>query len=199
MRALTPLALTVLRLLSQSPMHPYQLRCEIERQGIDRMVRMTHGALYHTVDRLVEAGMIQPVETSRAGRRPERTVYAITEVGWEAATRRLHQMLSTVTPEFPSFRTALTFVSMLSPAEVLELLARRSVMLAADLAASQTAYDGLRKQGLARVALIEVEHMVAMTRAELDLTNSIVHDLESGQLDWLPDPDPNNDRTERTD
>ncbi|HEX5493553.1 MAG TPA: PadR family transcriptional regulator [Mycobacteriales bacterium] len=189
MRALTPLALTVLRLLSQSPMHPYQLRCEIEKQGIDRMVRMTHGALYHTVDRLVEAELVEPVETSRSGRRPERTVYAITDAGRDAATRRLHHLLSNITPEFPSFRAALSFVSMLPPAEVSALLGRRGVLLEADLAAYQTTYDGLMKRGLARVSLLEVEHLLALTRAELDLTRSIVDDLDSGRLTWSADED----------
>lgn len=187
MRALTPLALTVLRLLSQSPMHPYQLRCEIEKQGIDRMVRVTHGALYHTVDRLVDAELIEPVETSRSGRRPERTVYAITQAGRDAATRRLHHLLSTITPEFPSFRAALSFASMLPPAEVAALLGRRGVLLEADLAAYQTAYDGLTRRGLARVALLEVEHLLALTRAELDLIRSIVDDLDSGRLTWSAD------------
>lgn len=203
MRTLTPLALTVLRLLCQSPMHPYQLRCEIERQGIDRMVKVTHGALYHSVDRLVEAELIEPVETSRAGRRPERTVYAITDAGREAATGRLRQMLSTPSPEYPGYRTALAFLSMLTPAEAGAHLGRRSVLLEAQLASYQTAYDGLRRRGLERVSLLEVEHLLAVTRAELDLTRSIVEDLESGRLTWSAGQNAAGDtcdtRTERTD
>lgn len=209
MRTLTPLALTVLGLLCRSPMHPYQLRCEIERQGIDRMVKVTHGALYHSVDRLVEAELIEPVETSRAGRRPERTVYAITEAGREAAAGRLRQMLSTPSPEYPGYRTALAFLAMLSPAEAGANLGRRTVLLEAELASYQTAYDGLRRRGLARVSLLEVEHLLAVTRAELDLTRSIVEDLESGRLTWSADSDSTDTtdatgdtcdtRTERTD
>lgn len=183
-RTVTPLGLAVLRLLCGEPMHPYQMRCAMEQQGIDRMVKVTHGALYHTVDRLAAAELIRPVETSRCGRRPERTVYAITESGREAATARLRQLLATLTPEYPGYRTALTFLSLLRPAEASVLLGRRAVLLEAELAAHQTAYDALRKQGLPRVSLLEVEHLIAIGRAELSLTRAIIDDLDSGRLTW---------------
>ncbi|HEY9389872.1 MAG TPA: PadR family transcriptional regulator [Mycobacteriales bacterium] len=184
MRALTPAALTVLRLLCEGPLHPYEMQGVIRRRGLDRMVRITHGSLYHTVDRLVEAGLIEPVETSRAGRRPERTVYAITEAGRDAAVDRLRQMLSTVAPEFPGYRAALAFLSLLTPAEASVQLGQRTVALQAELAGQQAAYDVLRKRGLPRVALLEIEHLLATTRAELDLTGAIVEDLDSGRLTW---------------
>ena len=190
MRALTPAALTVLRLLCEGPMHPYEMQGVIRRQGLDRMVRITHGSLYHTVDRLVEAELIEPVETSRAGRRPERTVYAITEAGRDAAVDRLRQMLSAVTPEFPGYRAALAFLSLLTPAEASAQLEQRTVALEAELAGQQAAYDLLRKKGLPRVALLEIEHLLATIRAELDLTSAIVEDLRSGRLTWSAADDP---------
>src|SRR3954454_13480761 len=78
-RPLTPLALAVLSLLNTEPMHPYEMRQRIRDYGIDHAVKVAPGSLYHTVERLAGQGLIEPVETTREGRRPERTVYAITE------------------------------------------------------------------------------------------------------------------------
>lgn len=196
-RALTPLALTLLGLLTQTPMHPYEMRQRLREQGLDRMVKTTHGALYHAVERLAEAGKIAPVETGRAGRRPERTVYAITEAGREAARYRLRELLSTPTPEFPAFRTALALLSLLPPREAAEQLSRRSIALEAELAGGQTAYDGYRKRGLPRIALLEIEHAQAHVRAELDLIRAIAEDIESGRLTWSVDDPCGNQSRER--
>ena len=70
---LTPPGIAILALLWRQPMHPYEMRHRIRVQEIDRVMKVTHGTLYSTVDRLAAAGLIQPVETSREGRRPERT------------------------------------------------------------------------------------------------------------------------------
>src|SRR5439155_334728 len=78
---LTPPGIAILALLWRQPMHPYEMRHRIRVQEIDRVMKVTHGTLYSTVDRLAAAGLIQPVETSREGRRPERTVYEITGLG----------------------------------------------------------------------------------------------------------------------
>ena len=183
-RALSPLGLTVLRLLSNGPMHPYEMQQQIRDKAIDQSVKVTHGALYHTVDRLAADGMIEPIETSRAGRRPERTVYAITEAGSDAAFDRLRHLLARVEPEFPIYRAALSFISLLSPEEAAARLGERCIMIEASLAAAQTAYDGLLKGGVPRDGLLEFEHAQAHLRADLDLTRSIVEDLRTGRFSW---------------
>ena len=42
---------------------------------------MKAGSLYHTVERLQRNGLIEVVDTQRDGRRPERTVYGMTQAG----------------------------------------------------------------------------------------------------------------------
>lgn len=114
-RPLTPLGLTVLRLLADEQMHPYEMQQRIRERAIDHVVKVAHGSLYHTVARLAEQGLIEPVETSREGRRPERTVYAITEAGRDEARARLREFIMRPVQEYPSFGMALAFVSMLPP------------------------------------------------------------------------------------
>jgi DNA-binding PadR family transcriptional regulator len=100
---------------------------------IDQVVKVTHGSLYHTVARLAERGLITPVKTSREGRRPQRTIYAITEAGRDEAHSRLRKFMVRPAQDHPSFGMTLSFMSMLSPAEAAALLDRHSVALEAQL------------------------------------------------------------------
>src|SRR5262249_34271604 len=75
------LALAVMSYLSQRPMHPYELSRTLREHGDARSIKFNHGSLYMVVGQLAKAGYIAEVETSRAGQRPERTVYALTNEG----------------------------------------------------------------------------------------------------------------------
>lgn len=185
-RSLTPLQLAVLRLLADGQMHPYEMQQRIREAGIDHVVKVAHGSLYHAVDRLAGQGLIEPVETSREGRRPERTVYAITETGRDEARSRLREFMTRSAKEYPTFGVALAFVSMLSPAEAVSLLERRTVDLKANLAAHDTVVESLIKQGHPRVDVIEVEYVNSCLRSELDFVRALSEDIKSGRLDWRP-------------
>ena len=47
--------------------------------------------MYHTVARLLRAGLIAEVGTDRDGNRPERTTYTLTPAGREALAERQRQ------------------------------------------------------------------------------------------------------------
>jgi DNA-binding PadR family transcriptional regulator len=185
-RPLTPLGLAVLRLLDAEQMHPYEMQQRIREYSIDEVVKVAHGSLYHSVARLAELGLIEPVETSREGRRPERTVYAITEAGRDAAHSRLRDFVMRPAREYPCFGMALAFVSMLSPEDAAMLLDRRSVALEGQLAAHDTIVERLGKQGISRVHVLELEYFNSTLRAELDFVRALSEDIKSGRLDWRP-------------
>ncbi|WP_067831275.1 PadR family transcriptional regulator [Actinomadura kijaniata] len=185
-RPLTPLALTVLRMLFEGPMHPYEMQQQIRVRAYDQAVKLTHGALYSTVDRLAANGLIEPLETSREGRRPERTVYAITERGRDAAQDRLAELLARPEVEFPLFGTALALIIMMEPGAALIHLRTRAVVLQSQVAAEQTAYDALIKRGLERPKMLDQELKIAQLRTELDYITGLVEDLAAGRLDWTP-------------
>src|SRR6266702_7318595 len=75
------LALAVLSYLSQQPMHPYELGRTLREHDDERSIRFNHGSLYMVIGQLAKAGFVAGQETSRAGQRPERTVYALTDAG----------------------------------------------------------------------------------------------------------------------
>lgn len=185
-RPLTPLGLAVLRLLADGQMHPYEMQQRIRQYAIDKVVKVTHGSLYHTVERLAVQGLIEPVETSREGRRPERTVYALTERGRDEAFSRLRDYITRPEQEYPPFGMALSFMAMLPPEEAALLLDIRGVALEGALAAHDAILDGLAKHGLERVHIVEVEFLNARLRAELEFVRRLSEDIKAGRMGWEP-------------
>jgi DNA-binding PadR family transcriptional regulator len=188
--ALTPLGIAILSLLAREDMHPYEMRHVIRVREIDRIMKVTHGTLYSTVDRLARGGLIEPAQTSREGRRPERTVYRITEAGRDHLLDALRAELMRVTPDFPRLATGLSFASLLAPREVADLLERRSIEVEGQFTAFQAMLDASLKQHAnpppGRVSLLEGEYLAALLRAELDWLRAVVEDIRDGRLDWQP-------------
>ena len=78
---ISPLALSILQLLDEHPMHPYELASTMRDRHMDEFIRLNFGSLYHTVDVLERNGWIVPAEREREGGRPERTVYQLSPSG----------------------------------------------------------------------------------------------------------------------
>ncbi|WP_308252773.1 DEAD/DEAH box helicase [Pseudonocardia sp. ICBG601] len=70
------LALAVLSLLTEEPMHPYRMQQLIRERGKDDVVNVgQRSQLYKTIDRLARDGLIVEHATERETARPERTLY----------------------------------------------------------------------------------------------------------------------------
>jgi DNA-binding PadR family transcriptional regulator len=141
--------------------------------------------LYRAIEELEAAGYIEPLETSREGRRPERTVYRITPEGSEELENWLADLLSTPVDETPVFRVAVGLLGYISQERAEAALASRVVSLRARV----TALDATLKMaqddlGLPRLVLLELEHAMALAAAEIEWIRSITTDMQSGTLVW---------------
>ena len=188
-RKLTPMALAVLGLLNERPMHPYEMTQLARDRHLDNRVAIKAGSLYHTVDRLLAAGYIEVVGTRREGRRPERTVYAITEAGKDAFVDRAKTMLGTVTREYPEYLSGLGAMDDLGPDASLEQLRLRVIRLEANAAAQEAVSRRLVEDGVLEVYWIDWRYTSARTRFELDWTKRLIDDITAGRLRW-PDHSP---------
>lgn len=187
-RAMTPLALAVLRLLLERPMHPYEIQQTVRERHVDQVVKVHAGSLYHTIERLHRYGLIEPVETARSGRRPERTVYAVTDTGREEYTVHLRELVRAPQREYPVFGAAVEMMRTLEEADALRLLQQRSVALRTKLAALGQLATGLAGNGMSRGEIIQLEYATAIIRAELDWVHRMVDDLTTGALIWSDAP-----------
>src|SRR5439155_14251870 len=162
----TPLALAVLVLLYERSMHPYEMQVLMRERGHHLVIRLKGGSLYSTIERLAAAGLVEAGETSREGRRPERTVYAITAKGRDELMLWLRELLSQPAQEYPWFGAALAFLGALPPDEARRLLEGRIIALEAEVAAGEAALQATARGGLPRLFAVEGEYAVAMRRAE---------------------------------
>src|ERR1700730_10311887 len=103
------LALTVLNLLSERPMHPYEMQRTVRQRNIDEVIGIRPGTLYHAVERLVDLGLVEPRDTLRDGRRPERTVYRLTENGRSRSLACLRGLIARPEKESPLFLAGVLF------------------------------------------------------------------------------------------
>src|SRR5260221_10253262 len=105
----SPLALAVLVLLHEAPMHPYRMQRLIKERGKDQVINVGQRAsLYQTINQLLLAGLIAVRGVSRQEGFPERTVYELTDTGRHTALNWLREMLSTPAQEFPEFPAAVS-------------------------------------------------------------------------------------------
>ena len=180
----SPLALAVLALLYEAPMHPYRMQQLIKERGKDEVINVRDRAsIYQTIDRLMRDGLIAVSKTTRDEKWPERTVYGLTAEGRETIQDWMSEMLSTPGREFPAFPAALSFLALLTPQDALRHLEARTVKLEADLARTEVMLMGFGRT-LPRIVLIEEEYRQAALRAELEWVRAIVGDLRSGRFTW---------------
>src|SRR5439155_12689507 len=140
------------------PMHPYEMAGMLRRTGKDRDIRIKWGSLYTVVQNLDKHGFIEATSSDREGRRPERTVYAITDAGRAELRDWLRELVGEPQHEYPHFVAALSLISALPPSEVLALLRQRLIRLAAQRAEIQAIIDNTLAQGVPRLFLIEEEY-----------------------------------------
>ena len=184
----TSLALAVMSLLNERPMHPYEMKTLMAERGQGNVIKLKGASLYDTVERLQRLGFIETVETSREGRRPERTVYAITEEGRSELHNWLRDLLGNPVREYPAYAAALAFILGLPKAEAIQMLERRVGQLEAQLAASASILKSIATTGLPEIVVIEEQYLQTMRQAEAKFTRKIISRLEDGSLKWPTTP-----------
>jgi DNA-binding PadR family transcriptional regulator len=201
-RLSNPLALAVLALLFERPMHPYEMAATLKSRHKHESIKLRYGSLYTVIELLMDRGFISALETSREGKRPERTVYTLTAAGHDELHDWMRELIGQPAKEFPQFEAALCLLPVLPPDEVVALLRVRAMCLAGQIAQLETHLTHAVGQDLAAIAgdqkvppqlmgrkfppifLVESEFRLAMIKAELNFVNDLVRRItEEG---WGP-------------
>lgn len=180
-RMSNPLALAVLVLLYERPMHPYEMSTTLRERHKEDSIKLNYGSLYSVVASLQKYGLIEATETLRDGNRPERTIYAITDAGLRKMTGWLTELISVPTKEYTSFEAALSLMGALPPDDVLRLLELRLHTLQLQRHAANGMRAGVPKN-IPRIFLIEAEFSGALLAAEIAFVRGLVEDLRSENL-----------------
>ena len=178
------LALAVLSSLTQQPMHPYELGRTLREHGDDRSIKFNHGSLYMVIGQLAKAGFIAEQETNRAGQRPERTVYALTDAGRHELRDWIGELVEQPQHEYPAFVAALSVISALPPSQVRVLLRTRLGHLAEQQAEARGLIDTALADGVPGLFLIEEEYRLALIQAETTFTSGLIQRMTDPATDW---------------
>ena len=158
----------------------------MHERGKHESVRLRYSSLYSVVETLQREGLIVPLETRREGRRPERTVYALTEAGRAEFLCWLRELLREPVKEYTQFAAGLSFLPALPPDEAVALLKERARLLEEEVEGMRARIDDAVEQGVARLFLVEAEHELVLREAELGWVRELVPEIEDGTLAGMP-------------
>jgi DNA-binding PadR family transcriptional regulator len=178
------LALAVLSYLTQKPMHPYELGRTLREHGDARSIKFNHGSLYMVVHQLERAGYVVEQETTRAGGRPERTVYAVTDAGRKEQQDWLRELVEMPQHEYPQFVAALAFIAALPPEDAVELLRRRLRRLATQRTEIRGLVDTTLAAGVHPLFLVEEDFRLALLDTESEFIERFIEQITHPQTGW---------------
>jgi DNA-binding PadR family transcriptional regulator len=195
-----PLALAVLALLFERPMHPYEMAATLKQRHKGDSIKIRYGSLYTVIGSLAKRGFIAAKETSREGKRPERTVYVLTPPGYDELRAWMQDILRDPVPEYPQFVAGLSLLPVLPPEEAVTLLRHRALRLSAEAKRIEAHLAELAEQEIPVLPdelppqlvgrkfpplfVVETEFTLALIKAELAFVNELVRRItEDG---WGP-------------
>jgi DNA-binding PadR family transcriptional regulator len=192
-RPSNPLALAVLALVFERPMHPYEMAATLRHRHKHASIKLRYGTLYTVIELLTARGLIRPKEISRGGKRPERTVYALMPAGHDLLLSWMRDLLALPAKEFPQFEAALCLMPVLPPDETVALLRDRAQRLAKKLEEIRSELARITQMTLGEMVepnqrlpapllgqkfpplfVVENEYRLALMKAELAFVNELV-------------------------
>jgi DNA-binding PadR family transcriptional regulator len=180
----SPLAMALLSLVAEAPMHAYRMQQLIKERHKDDVVNVAQrNSVYQTIDRLLRDGLIAVLETSREENRPERTVYELTDAGRQTLRQWMRVMLSTPAREFPEFPAALAFLPVLPPDEACAALEERLIAVETRVSALEAELAEAARF-LPRVFLVESDYQLAVYKAEAGYVRGLIEDLRTDEVTW---------------
>ena len=172
-RPKNPLALAMLAMLAERPMHPYQIASTLrERHGEDA-IKIRFGSLYSVIAQLVSRDWVVAHETAQKGKRPEHTKYKLTKKGRTELTSWMRDLIARPTKEYPQFEAALCLMAVLPYDEVADRLRERLTLLEATARQLQSDINGALSEGLDPLFVAEAEYRLAMIKAERDFCRGL--------------------------
>ena len=178
-RPSNPLALAVLALLFERPMHPYEMGVILKQRHKEESIKLRYGSLYTVIDLLLRRAFIVARETGRDGRRPERTVYEITPAGRDELRTWMAELIAEPVKEYPQFEAALCLLPVLPPDEALALLKQRLDRIGQNVAALTQHVESIGDQNFPPLFLVETEYRVALMKAEQQFAAELIRRIET--------------------
>lgn len=166
-------------------MHPYEMATTMRERGKDQSIKLNYGALYTVVEALQHHEFIVAQETERSGRRPERTVYRLTDAGRMELIDWVSELISMPVKEYTQFEAGLSLIPVLPPEDAAALLTQRCAHIEMNIVQERSLLQLAAQHGVPRLNLIEGEYLLAMHEAELAWTRQFAETIRSGNVEGI--------------
>jgi DNA-binding PadR family transcriptional regulator len=180
-RPANALALAVLTLLYEKPMHPYEMSRTLRHRSKEESIRLNYGSLYAVVESLAKKELVRAGETRREGNRPERTTYELTEAGEQAMHDWLGEMLREPTSQYTDLEAALSLMGALDP-DVVEDQLRHRLETLTKQSAQHAGLMAMLPDDFPEIFTVEGDYAQHMREAETAFVRGLVEKISSSKL-----------------
>ncbi|SEM61295.1 PadR family transcriptional regulator [Paenibacillus sp. OV219] len=179
------LALAVLSLLIEKPMHPYEISATMKQRGIPDVIKLNNGSLYSVVESLLKQMWIVPLQTEREGKHPERTIYAPTDAGRAGFHEWIRELIYSPVKEYPHFPAALSLIGHIAPQETIELLHQRVGYIEKEIVERRASIELFLSRGLARIYIVEQQFILHQLESEFSWLQAFIREIKDGSFTEL--------------
>jgi DNA-binding PadR family transcriptional regulator len=114
---------------AEGPAHGHEIRRLAERIDVENWSDARVGSIYNAIRRLEAEELIEPIRVEQEGRRPTRTVYAVTDAGRQELASLRDKLLYEIALPSDPFDVALWVSAHTHTQDLLEVIDRRSTSL----------------------------------------------------------------------
>ncbi|GCE28896.1 PadR family transcriptional regulator [Dictyobacter alpinus] len=163
-------------------MHPYEMLAVMRQRELTTVIKVNQSSLYSVIEALLREKWIEPLETQREGRYPERTVYATNEAGRAELIDWLRSLIRRPAVEYTQFAAGLALLGNLSPDEVAALLKEHLEVLDQQISVCRTTLARAEKIGVDRVFVMEDLYSLTLLEAKHGFLAQLVLDINNGTV-----------------
>jgi DNA-binding PadR family transcriptional regulator len=172
--------LVILGLLRERPLYGYEIKQIIEEHMSD-WTSIAFGSIYFALDKLAEERFVEKVQVERAGKRPSRSVYEITDAGRQEFLRLLREVWGDLERQYFTIDIGLAFMDALPINEIKDYLNQRVVYLEKILEHLDSHQQEVAEQNAPPSAVAIFDHSRLHFQAELAWTRGLLAQVDKGE------------------
>ncbi len=180
--------LMVLGLLMEGEKHPYEIQQIVKEREMDRYIKFQKGSLYYAVEQLEKKGFIEVAETIRDSKRPDRTVYRITDSGREEFQNLLIQQYLRTDYFYDPIYAAMAFTCHGNHEDIVRALRQRVQDQETRVGILQRVYENHIDNNVPRVNLYILFAALEHARTQLKWMQMLCQDALDGRLNEVGRP-----------
>ncbi|MFZ5918813.1 MAG: DUF4388 domain-containing protein [Chloroflexota bacterium] len=170
--------LLLLGLLMDKPMHGYEINQIIKSEGIDIWINVSTAAIYYSLNKLRNQGLIVETKYQEAGA-PVRSVFRLTDAGRVAFFRAMDENLASQERSYFDYDLGIFLLNKVPRDRALALMEKRLEYLQQLAASAQAALLSAQQRGDSPLHLAILEHSAGCASLEADWLAGIMQRIAS--------------------